>query len=57
MAPGPGFEPRLPGPAPGVLPLDDPGIIGLYYITLPISLQPLLRLFLAHGILQVQKQK
>lgn len=25
-APGLGFEPRLPGPEPGVLPLDDPGI-------------------------------
>ena len=26
LAPGLGFEPRLPGPEPGVLPLDDPGI-------------------------------
>jgi hypothetical protein len=25
MAPGQGFEPQLPGPEPGVLPLDDPG--------------------------------
>jgi hypothetical protein len=25
FAPGLGFEPRLPGPEPGVLPLDDPG--------------------------------
>ena len=24
MARGQGFEPRLPGPKPGVLPLDDP---------------------------------
>lgn len=24
MAAGLGFEPRLPGPEPGVLPLDDP---------------------------------
>ena len=27
MARGQGFEPRLPGPKPGVLPLDDPRII------------------------------
>ncbi len=26
MVPGQGFEPRLPGPEPGVLPLDDPGM-------------------------------
>ena len=26
MAPGLGFEPRLTGPEPAVLPLDDPGI-------------------------------
>lgn len=26
MVPGLGFEPRLPGPEPGVLPLDDPGL-------------------------------
>ena len=25
LVPGQGFEPRLPGPKPGVLPLDDPG--------------------------------
>ena len=25
---GPGFEPRLPGPEPGVLPLDDPRVMG-----------------------------
>ena len=29
MVPGLGLEPRLPGPKPGVLPLDDPGIIDL----------------------------
>lgn len=27
MAAGLGFEPRLPGPEPGVLPLDDPAKI------------------------------
>ena len=27
MAAGLGFEPRLPGPEPGVLPLDDPAIL------------------------------
>ena len=27
LAPGLGLEPRLPGPEPGVLPLDDPGLI------------------------------
>lgn len=26
LVPGLGFEPRLPGPEPGVLPLDDPGM-------------------------------
>ena len=26
LVPGQGFEPRYPGPKPGVLPLDDPGI-------------------------------
>ncbi len=26
LVPGLGFEPRLPGPEPGVLPLDDPGV-------------------------------
>lgn len=31
MARGPGFEPRLPGPEPGVLPLDDPRIIPLFF--------------------------
>ena len=31
MVPGQGFEPRLPGPEPGVLPLDDPGIIVFFY--------------------------
>ena len=25
VVPGQGFEPRYPGPKPGVLPLDDPG--------------------------------
>ncbi len=27
MARGQGFEPRLPGPEPGVLPLDDPRLL------------------------------
>ena len=27
VVPGQGFEPRLPGPKPGVLPLDDPGVL------------------------------
>lgn len=26
-APGLGFEPKSPGPEPGVLPLDDPGTV------------------------------
>ena len=29
MVPGQGFEPRLPGSEPGVLPLDDPGMCRL----------------------------
>ena len=29
LVPGLGFEPRLPGPKPGVLPLDDPGSMNL----------------------------
>jgi len=28
MAAGQGFEPQLPGPEPGVLPLDDPATAG-----------------------------
>lgn len=32
LARGQGFEPRLPGPKPGVLPLDDPRIIAMHYI-------------------------
>jgi hypothetical protein len=31
MAPGHGFEPWLPGPKPGVLPLDDPGMLHMHY--------------------------
>lgn len=33
MAPGLGVEPRLTGPEPVVLPLDDPGIQDLLYPT------------------------
>ncbi len=38
MAPGHGFEPRLLGPEPSVLPLDDPGIYKiLYYININLK--------------------
>ena len=33
MDPGQGFEPRLTGPEPVVLPLDDPGTITIIYYT------------------------
>ena len=33
MARGQGFEPQLPGPKPGVLPLDDPRLIKYYKCT------------------------
>lgn len=38
LAPGQGFEPRLPGSEPGVLPLDDPGMCRLQADVIIISL-------------------